>query len=664
MHDAVVAPPAVIRPAHNGVDMEQDRPIDELGHLIMERFDRAKSAKAVHYANMVDALKLVRGEALVPQQPNQPSLVLDVSGPIITNLIALVRDVFSGGSLAKPYTINATPIAELPPDIEQELLIKVEQQLDMLLLMNDYDPDAVRGQIKEMRSLMKIEQNRKAAIAAEKLTEIIADRLHDADWEDTFADFITNYCIYPAAIMKAPAVKEVTSMEWSGSTVHPTRKFIRGCENINPLDFYPAPHAQDIQSAEYVIERRRLTRNDLMDLRNADGYASDVIDAVFEEHPKGAALFYTAEQDNPVSDTPYNPDERDIYDALGYYGLITNSTLAEYGIEFAEDEKYGASEAEIWVVGGRVIKCLLNPHPTGKRPFYKASFERIPGSFWGVSPAMKLLDTQRVCTAAARNLLRNMSFASGVIGEVRKGRVKDGHDVTQIIPNTIRIVEDDGYGNDTPAYRFHEVPSRMGELMGLFDKYHSLAYDLLGIPRVAFGQSTGLGQAGRTSGTVSMLLNQSTKPLKHALRMLEQGIIEPVVQDFIDYELRSSTDPDIRGDIRVYARGVSGLLEQESKNGDLEWALQSLSSMAGVIDPTTQQPLVPASAIQRILYQLFKNKGLSTQGIFPDFDQQEALEDMLGGVPHAPDVNAAMPQLDGRSATAAQTIDTMNGGFE
>ena len=85
----------------------------------------------------------------------------------------------------------------------------------------------------------------------------------------------------------------------------------------------------------------------------------------------------------------------------------------------------------------------------------------------------------------------------------------------------------------------------------------------------------------------------------------------------------------------------------------------------GAIDPTTQQPIIPAAAVQRILYQIFKNKGLPTEGIFPDFDRQAALGDLLdeGGLAPAgmpQDPMAGAPQLDGRSATAAAAIEQSN----
>lgn len=635
--------------------------IDTLGDMVVSRFRKAREAKMPHYNDMMDCLKLMNGQPLSAPSGDGPDIVMDISSPIVKNIVGLIRDIFVG-STAQPYTINATPVVELPEDVEAQLLEKIERELETFIAINGGDVNAVRAQVTEMRAAVQLEENRKANVAAERLRTIIADRLYDADWEAQFIDFIDHFCIYPAAIMKAPAVNTRTVMRWDGTTVSPTTETVRQVENISPFDFFPAPYATDIQTADYVIERRRLTRNELLQLGSASGYDVDVIAEVFEANPNGAPLPYGSVDDDDISDTDIgDKTDMDAFDALGYYGRIRNDLLAEYGIEFAEEEMHGASEAEVWVVGGRVIKCLLNPDPLGRRPFFKACFEKVPSSFWGASPAMKLRDTQRVCTASVRALVRNMQYSSGPIGEVRKGAVKDGHAPNAIIPHTIRVVEEDNFGNGAPAYRFYTVPSLSNELVALFDKFMGYGYELIGIPRVAFGSPQGLGTLGRTAGGVSIILNQSTKAIKQALRMIESGLIEPVVQEFINYEIRTSNDPDIRGDIRVYARGVSGLMEQESKNGDLEWALQSISSMVGVVDPTTGQPIVPATAVQRILYTMFKNKGLSTEGIFPDFDRQEAFGEITGqAMPQNP--TDSLPNLQGRSPNAEAAIAAANGG--
>ena len=71
----------------------------------------------------------------------------------------------------------------------------------------------------------------------------------------------------------------------------------------------------------------------------------------------------------------------------------------------------------------------------------------------------------------------------------------------------------------------------------------------------------------------------------------------------------------------------------------------------------TGQPIVPAEAIRRLLYQIMKSSGISTEGIFPDYDLQSAMTQ---------DVQGLNPMyqggtIDGRNAAAGQAISNQNG---
>ena len=338
---------------------------------------------------------------------------------------------------------------------------------------------------------------------------------------------------------------------------------------------------------------------------------------------------------------------------MGFYGAIRGELLEEFGVEVGSpDISY---EAEIWTINDIVIKAVLNPDPAGQRPFYVASFEPIPGAFWGECPVTRLRDVQRVCTATIVAMVRNMGLASGVLGEVESDRVIDDEDVNVILPNTIREVKS-VIGMQGRAYNFYTVPDISHQLLNVFERFMQYGYETIGIPRVAFGSTENIGTLGRTSGGVAMVLNQASKSVKFALRVLEENIIEPVVQSYIDYELMYSLDETIKGDIRVHARGVSGIVEKESQESKLQWALQSLSSYMQVVDPNTGQPIVPPAAIQRLLYQIFKVSGISTEGIFPDFDLQSAVTQ---------DIQSLNPlyqggTIDGRNASAGQAIANQN----
>lgn len=582
--------------------------VEELGEYVRERFEAAKEVKREHYDVLLDCLRQVRGELLACETLDPDIDVnFNITSPIVKGIVGLIRDVFSN-SIDNPFVVKATPQADLDEAMTKNVMQAVIAQLQSMPMMT---PEMIEAAAAEQGQALKNaaiqEQQKLANIAADKMNTVIQDRLVDADWLRQFGDFIYNFVVYPAAILKTPAISYKPWKRWNGSRMVVERKLIRGVENISPFDFYPAPNAQNVQDAEYVIEVRKCSRTDLVGYYSAPGFDGDGIKQVLSEYKSGWLEPREDGHDrSPEVDTGDNVvsdavDAQGFYDCVGFYGAIRGEILEEFGIEVLDPAL--SYEAEIWTINDIVIKAVLNPDPVGQRPFYVASFEPIPGAFWGECPVTRLRDVQRVCTATIVAMVRNMGLSSGVLGEVESDRVIDDEDVNVIMPNTIREVKS-VMGMQGRAYNFYTVPDISHQLLNVFERFMQYGYETIGIPRIAFGSSENIGSLGRTSGGVAMVLNQASKSVKFALRVLEENIIEPVVQSYIDYELMYSLDQTIKGDIRVYARGVSGIVEKETQESKLQWALQSLSAYVGMIDPETGRPVVPPAAIQRMLYQI------------------------------------------------------------
>lgn len=639
---------------------KHERLVEELGQYVRVRFDTAKETKREHYDVLLDCLRQVRGELLACETIDPDIDVnFNITSPIVKGIVGLIRDVFAN-SIETPFTIKSTPQPDLNQDMSRNVMSAVMQQLQNMPMMT---PDMIEQAMAEQGQLLKNaamqEQQKLANLAADKMNTLVQDRLRDADWLRQFGDFIYNFVVYPTAIIKTPAVTVRPWKKWNGQRMVVEHKLVRGVENISPFDFYPAPNAQSVQDAEYVIELRKCSRSELVSYFTAPGYDQTGIRQVLSEMPTGYLEPREDGKDhNPEVDTAeyhigMEDDAQGFYDCVGFYGAIRGELLEEFGVEVGDPDL--SYEAEIWTVNDIVIKAVLNPDIIGQRPFYAASFEPIPGAFWGECPVTRLRDVQRVCTSTIVAMVRNMGLASGVLGEVESDRIIDDDEVNVILPNTIREVKS-VIGNQGRAYNFYTVPDISAQLLNVFERFMQYGYEMIGIPRVAFGSTENIGTLGRTSGGVAMVLNQASKSVKFALRVLEENIIEPVVQSYIDYELMYSLDTTIKGDIRVHARGVSGIVEKENQESKLQWALQSLGQYLGVQDPQTGQPIIPARAIQLLLYQVFKSSGISTEGIFPDFDLEAAVtQDMSGLNP--------MYQggtIDGRNANAGQAIANQN----
>lgn len=631
-------------------------PKDDIGIYVRDKYQAAFEAKNETYHQMLDCLRQVRGESLPCDEDDDGiDIVMNITSPIVRGVVGLVRDVLAN-NLEAPFTIKPSPNPDLNEETVSRLMQRLQIELPMLIEQSGGNEEEVMNGVRAMRNAAKLYQDKEAARAAEAMNSLIEDILLDAGWSKAFGDFIYNFVVYPAAILKSPVTTVKKWKEWSGVSMVVREETVQVVENISPFDIYPAPYSTSPNDGEYLVERRRIRRDELLNLSGVPGYSASGISRVFKAYPNGFTEEYEGGQDNAPTHDIENGTSEDhgYFDGLGFYGSIPGMYLKEYGVTV--DDERSSYEAEIWTIGDIVIKAILNPDPLGRRPFHAASFEPIPGSFWGESPVTRLYDTQRVCTATARNLIRNMAYASGPIGEVDVDRVDEDSDPRLVIPGTLRLVKDKRNANRN-AYQFYSVPSLSNELMSIFNQFLELSYELIGVPRVAFGSPQGLGTIGRTSGGVAMILNQASKSIKFALRVLEENVIETVIQGFIDHELMYSDDPMIKGDVRVYARGVSGLVEQEQKQSRLEWALQSIVPMMQIVDPSTGAPIVPPAAPLRLLYEIFKANGIPTEGILPDFDVQTAVAE------GTPQMNPMFSggTFDGRNANAAQAIENSNG---
>lgn len=630
---------------------------DELASYVRHRFEEAKLAKAEEYERLKQCLQQVRGDDQC-DSCDDVQVDMNITSPIVRGVVGLLRDVFSN-SIDNPFVIKSTPIAELNDNAKELASDMLQRSLEEIGFIQGGMTKEQAAEIgEELREALELESQETAERAAAAMNVLIQDNLRDADWVKEFGDFLYNFVVFPAAFMKAPCVKVTKQKDWEGNKMVIRDKIVRGVENISPFDIYPAPHAKTLDTAEFVIERRKMSKSELIDLYSVSGFHADGIEEVYTEYPGGYIEPYEDGEhgEEVTDDVDVGVGEHDaaqgFYDTIGFYGSIRGDILETFGMKVGDINR--TYEAEIWMVNDIIIKANLNPDPLGRRPFFAASFEPIPGKIWGESPVSRLKGVHDVCAATIRALVRNMDYASGIQGEVDPERLVDSSDDPRLVqPNQIRLVDNDPKYGGQPTYRYYTIPDISQNLMTTFERFQQQGYEIIGIPRVAFGSSQNLGTVGRTSGGVAMVLNQASKSVKFALRIVEENIIEPVIQSFIDYHLMFSSNPAIQGDIRVYARGVSGIVEKENKEQKLEWVVQSISGWVGRNDETGQ-PIVPGSAVRVLLAKLFESAGIDTEDIFPNYKLQQVMGNAGASQPQTqPLVDG---QLDARSGAAMDAI--------
>jgi len=191
-----------------------------------------------------------------------------------------------------------------------------------------------------------------------------------------------------------------------------------------------------------------------------------------------------------------NPDG--LIDALQFWGSVQGKLLIDWGIDPEEIEDPDLDyQVEAWLIGSWVIKAVINPDPLGRKPYFKTSYEEIPGAWMGNGVMDLVRDCQNVCNAAARALVSNMGIASGPQVYVNVDRLPDGEKITQMYPWKIWQVRSDPMGSTAPPVDFFQPASLAAELMGIYEKFSVLADEYSGVPRYMTGDSPTGGAGAR-----------------------------------------------------------------------------------------------------------------------------------------------------------------------
>jgi hypothetical protein len=111
---------------------------------------------------------------------------------------------------------------------------------------------------------------------------------------------------------------------------------------------------------------------------------------------------------------------------------------------------------------------------------------------------------------------------------------------------------------------FFQPNSLASELMSIYERFATLADEYSGLPRYIAGDHSNLGSVGRTASGMSMLMNNAGKSIKQVISNIDRSVVEPLIERLWFYNMRYSEDKDLKGDVKINARGASALVTKES----------------------------------------------------------------------------------------------------
>lgn len=561
------------------------------------------------------------------QEEGSPPVYMMLTDEKCANFESWLHDIFDQPD-DMPFSAEETPAPEIEPQLmaklHQAAIAAVQAEAATRLQM-----EIVAGQIRDrahaeqrlMQTLQELMEDVEedfrevmhdaAKKEVEKVIADVKDVATESGWMKALLESFDDFSTYPCSFIKGPCAVNRASMEWQGGKPVSVTKVVQKWTSPSPWDIFPGPDNQTCQDG-YLIERHYLSGKDLTGLIGVDGYDDEAIRAVIREQSGGGLRSNWLDTTNETTrqrlegkDRWMHQSPEPLIPALQIWADVPGYKLLDYGM--SPDSIPDATRhypVEGWLIGSYIIKLRINSEPDGQRPYFKAGFRSVKGSFWDRALPEVIADCQSQCNVAARALARNVLLASGPQAGVDIGAMPPGESIDDIHPLKIWQFDMKAYMGGGTAGRqplwFFQPALLSGELQSLYEFWNGEADNKSGIPRYATGGTGGQQGVLRTSSGYAMMLEGATKGIKRVAKNIDKNQIEPSIQRVITWLLLNRPGK-YRGDVKVQAVGATALLNKQTTQLRRTEAMQTIQR-----DPLALQ-IIGMEGYAEILRQYFKS---------------------------------------------------------
>ena len=485
-----------------------------------------------------------------------------------------------------------------------------------------------------------------AMVAAKKMEKKIHDQLNESGASKHLRSMAFEMALLGTGVMKGPFAVDKEYPNWNEAGEYdPLVKTVPSTNHVSVWNFYPDPEAASMDDAEYVIERHKMSRNQLRALRGRPYFLSDSIQKAVDLGSNYERKYW----EQKMEDDDTMPANTERWEVLEFWGYIDTDLLEEYGIKIPRElRKLDEVNCNIWVCNGQVLRCVLNPFKPSRIPYYAVPYEHNPYSFFGVGIAENMDDTQTLMNGFMRMAVDNAVLSGNLLIEIDETNLVPGQDLS-VYPGKVFRRQGGAPGQAIFGTKF---PNVAAENMQLFDKARVLADESTGFPSFAHGQ-TGVSGVGRTASGISMLMSAANGSIRSVVKNVDDYLLAPMGRAFFAFNMQFDFDQSIKGDLEVIANGTESLMANEVRS-------QRLMQFLGVV----QNPaLAPFAKMDYIIREIAKSMDLDPNKVTNSMQDAAIQAEILKGFqqPAAPMPGGEQVGPDGQPVPAGLAPQDMTG---
>ena len=411
-----------------------------------------------------------------------------------------------------------------------------------------------------------------AMVAAKKMQKKIQDQLEESNASKHLRNTAFEMALFGTGVMKGPFAVDKEYPHWDDEgNYKPRIKTMPMCDSVSIWNFYPDPDANNMDEAEYVIERHKMSRSQLRALKRRPFFRSNAIDLSLQYGESYTKEWWEQAMEDDAAEVA---TER--FEVLEFWGFVDTEILEDYNVDIPKELKNADQlNVNVWVCNGQVLRLVMNPFNPQIIPYYAVPYEVNPYSFFGVGLAENMDDTQTLMNGFMRMAVDNAALSGNLLIEIDENNLVPGQDLS-VYPGKVFRRQGGAPGQSIFGTSF---PNVSNENMQMFDKARVLADESTGLPSFSHGQ-TGVSGVGRTASGISMLMSAANGSIRTVIKNVDDYLLGPIGKAFFSFNMQFDHDPEIKGDLEVKARGTSSLMANEVRSQRLMQFLQVVQNPA------------------------------------------------------------------------------------
>ncbi len=556
--------------------------LDPLVHHITQRYNRSKIRRQADENRWLEAYRNYRGlygpDVQFSEEEKSRFFVKVTKTKVLAAYAQVVDVLFAGGKF--PIGVEPTPVStgnvpdevhfdpkapqdQLPPTIARKELGPLAKALskikDVLKEGSGRSPSAVTWEpVKE---------------AAKKMERKIHDQLAESNADSHLRYAAFELALFGHCVIKGPFVTEKEYPKWSEEGVYsPIVTQVPRVSATSIWDFYPDADAKNMNEAEYVIERHKMSKSQLRALKRRPHFRANNIDLAVDYGTN-----YLPEYWENVLEDDKDQVSNESYEVLEFWGIVDAEVLEDTELVIPE-ELSGSDEYSVnaWICNGQILRLVLNPFTPQRIPYHAAPYELNPYSFFGIGVAENMSDTQLIMNGVMRMAVDNLALSGNLVFEIDETNMVPGQNM-EVHPGKIFRRQGGQTGQSVFGIKF---PTVTNELLQMYDKARQLTDESTSMPSYAHG-GTGVQGMGRTASGMSMLMGAAALSVKATVRNIDDYILKPLGKSLFAWNMQFDFDEDLNGDLDVVARGTESLMRNEVRSQKI---LQFLQLTANPMD--------------------------------------------------------------------------------